>query len=99
MARLLYIESSPRKDRSASIQVAREFLAAYRQSHPSDQVETLDLWAQKLPEFNGDTINAKYAILHGLEHTEAQARALGRQISLQPSHVELRHPLQAQALH
>ena len=75
MARLLYIESSPRKDRSASIQVAREFLAAYRQSHPSDQVETLDLWAQPLPEFNGDTINAKYAVLHGLEHTEAQARA------------------------
>lgn len=75
MPKLLYIESSPRKDRSVSIQVAREFLAAYRQSHPSDPVETLDLWAQPLPEFNGETINAKYAILHGLQHTEAQARA------------------------
>ena len=29
MAKLLYVESSPRKDRSTSIAVARDFLKAY----------------------------------------------------------------------
>ncbi len=82
MAKLLYIESSPRKDRSYSIQVAREFLSVYRQSHPGDAVDTLDLWAQELPEFNGDTINAKYAILHGLQHTDAQARAWNKVVEI-----------------
>lgn len=53
MAKLLYIESSPRKDRSASIDVARTFLDAYRKSHPDDTVQTIDLWKAKLPSFEG----------------------------------------------
>lgn len=72
MAELLYIESSPRKDRSSSIEVAHEFLDAYRKAHPQDQIETLDLWAENLPPFNGDAITGKYAILHGQPHTAEQ---------------------------
>src|SRR6266516_66623 len=75
MARLLYIESSPRKQRSASIEVARHFLEAYRAQHPHDLVETLDLWQTQLPRFDGFTIEAKYAILHGQPHTPEQLRA------------------------
>ena len=75
MARLLHIESSPRKDRSASIELARFFEEEYMKRHPGDRVETLDLWHTKLPEFDGETINAKYAILHGLSHTPAQRKA------------------------
>jgi FMN-dependent NADH-azoreductase len=44
MARLLYIEASPRKDRSASIEAARIPLTGYQKTHPKDVVETLDLW-------------------------------------------------------
>ena len=75
MAKLLYIEASPRKDRSKSIQVARTFLAAYQKSHPDDSIETLDLWATTLPSFNGPAIEAKYAIIQGQAHTPAQAQA------------------------
>ena len=75
MARLLYIEASPRKERSTSIAVAKAFLESYRAFHPDDEVDTWDLWATQLPEFDGDTINAKYQILHGLEHTPAQETA------------------------
>lgn len=75
MARLLYIEASPRKKRSSSIEVAHHFLDAYRQTHPDDHVETLDLWQKELPPFNGDIIDAKYAIVHGQAHTEAQRKA------------------------
>jgi FMN-dependent NADH-azoreductase len=75
MARLLYIEASPRKERSASIEVARAFIDEYERTHPGDAVETLDLWHTSIPEFDGHVIDSKYVILHGLEHTEEQKRA------------------------
>jgi len=65
MPKLLYIEVSPRKERSASIEVAQSFLTTYQEGNTDSQIETLDLWDLKLPEFDGDTINAKYAVMHG----------------------------------
>lgn len=75
MARLLYIEASPRKERSASIQVAKAFIDEYKRTHPEDAVDFLDLWATQLPEFDGQVIDSKYVILHGLEHTSEQKQA------------------------
>ena len=75
MSRLLHVEASPRKERSSSLHVARAFLDAYREAHPAESVETLDLWSIELPEFDGDTIDAKYRILHGQQHTPAEAEA------------------------
>ena len=75
MATLLYIESSPRKERAASIAVARRFLDAYRRRNPQDVIESLDLWAMKLPLLNGSTLDAKDAILHGQPDTPQQANA------------------------
>ena len=65
MARLLYIESSPRKERSKSIEVSKAFIESYKAEHPSDEVVTLDLWEKELPAFDGYTIDAKYQVLHG----------------------------------
>jgi len=75
MAKLLYIESSPRKDRSASINISKAFLEEYEKSHSGDSVEILDLWANELVPFDGDVINAKYSILHGESPAEAQTKA------------------------
>jgi len=75
MAKLLYLESSPRKERSHSIAVAQSFLEAYQAANPNDEIDRWDLWATDLPPFDGDTINAKYAILHGQDHTPEQAAA------------------------
>lgn len=75
MSKLLHIESSPRKDRSSSIQVARAFLDEYRRTHPGDTVETLDLWKTDLPRFDGPVIDSKYVILHGKQHTPEQKKA------------------------
>ncbi len=82
MAKLLYIESSPRKDRSASIEIAKEFLRVYEKTNPDDEIEILDLWSAPLPEFDGDTINAKYRILHGQEHTPGEADAWGAVVKI-----------------
>jgi FMN-dependent NADH-azoreductase len=75
MSKLLHIEASPRAARSASVSVAQHFLDAYRAKHPGDTVETLDLWQTKLPEFDGATINAKYAVLHGQQPTGDEVAA------------------------
>jgi FMN-dependent NADH-azoreductase len=75
MSKLLHIQSSPREQRSASVAIARRFIDAYRAKNPGDTIETLDLWKTSLPEFNGATIDAKYAVLHGDKPTGAQASA------------------------
>jgi FMN-dependent NADH-azoreductase len=75
MAKLLYIEASPRKSRSKSIEVANTFLDALRSAHPALEVDTLDLWSTELPQFDGSVVEAKYAILHGQPHTTEQAQA------------------------
>jgi FMN-dependent NADH-azoreductase len=75
MAKLLYVEASPRKERSASIEVCRAFLEAYRAAHCDDQIETLDVWALELPTFDNHALTAKYAGLGGITLTAQQARA------------------------
>lgn len=75
MSKLLYIEVSPRKDRSASIEVAQSFVSAFSEKDTNNTVETLDLWNTVLPEFDGDTINAKYRVLHGEDPTPEEIAA------------------------
>ena len=77
MPMLLYIEASPRKDRSASIEVSRAFLEAYRAANPHDEIETLDIWASELPSFNGEALAAKYAGLNGTPLTTEQKTVWG----------------------
>jgi len=72
---LLYVEASPRKDRSASIEVAQSFVSAFLEKDASNTVETLDLWNIVLPQFDGDTINAKYRVMHGEDPTPDEISA------------------------
>jgi FMN-dependent NADH-azoreductase len=75
MAKLLYIECSPRKQTSASIEVCRAFLDAYRTANPADTIQTLDIWDLAMPELDGDALAAKYAGLSGTAATPAQKSA------------------------
>ncbi|MCB1747743.1 MAG: NAD(P)H-dependent oxidoreductase [Gammaproteobacteria bacterium] len=77
MARLLYVEASPRKGRSHSITVAEAFIEAYAAAHPGDTVDRLDLWNADLPRFDGAMLDAKYAILHGQAPSTAEQAAWG----------------------
>jgi len=58
--RLLNIQSSPRGPKSVSIAVADAFLAAYLRANPTVDVDTLNVWDEKLPDFDGEAIGAKY---------------------------------------
>lgn len=75
MAKLLYIEVSPRKDRSASIDVAQSYISKFLATSTENCVETLDLWNLALPEFDGDILNAKYRVLHGENPTDQEIAA------------------------
>src|SRR5437660_442512 len=108
--RLLNIETSPRGSRSASIAVTSAFLEAYRQVCPGVMVDTLNVWKEKLPDFDQEAIGAKYK--RRLQATDgpgrnrrlAQNPGAGSTLSASGPHrarrayVELCLPLQAQAI-
>jgi len=75
MSKLLHIQASPRTERSYSRAVTDAFVEAYRQSHPEDEVEVVDIFKMDLPAFDGTAVDAKYTILHGKEHSEQEAAA------------------------
>jgi len=75
MAKVLYIKGSPMEERSYSNKVADEFLSAYKESHPDDIIDTMDLWKEKLPEFDITAASGKYKIMGGKEHSEEEKKA------------------------
>jgi FMN-dependent NADH-azoreductase len=58
MTRLLYIEASPRGERSASAAAAQAALDAFRAADPDAEIDRYDLWSEPLPEFDGGAMNA-----------------------------------------
>ena len=76
MATLLYIKASPRSDTdSYSNAAAKAFLDRYRATHPADQVVTMDVSHDALPEFLDVAAAGKYKIMRGLPHSPAEAAA------------------------
>lgn len=75
MARVLNIQASPRGERSKSISVTKAFIEAYIESHPDVQIDTLNLFAEDIPAFDGLAVQAKYTILHGKEHSAEELEA------------------------
>jgi len=72
MKRILYIEGSPRKSRSHSIKIAKEYLNKCKENKNDVDIKTLDLWSLNLPDFDGDMMDAKYATIAGTDPSEAQ---------------------------
>ncbi len=75
MSKLLYIQASPRADRSYSRKVADSFVEAYREKHRGAEILTVDIFKKDLPPFDGEALNAKYRILHGEKLTEAERKS------------------------
>ncbi len=75
MSKLLYIQASPRGERSYCIRAADAFIEAYKKEHPDDQIVTLNVFNENIPAFDGFTVQAKYAVMHGQEHSKEQLKA------------------------
>ncbi len=75
MAKVLYIQASPRGQRSKSIQVADAFMDAYKAVHPGDTVDVMNLFTCKLPEFDAVAVQGKYNIMQGKAFSEQEKKA------------------------
>lgn len=75
MNRLLYIEASPRKERSRSAMVADRFLARLKERYPALSVERLDVFDIDLPAFDQDAVAGRYHLLAGNAVDPEQADA------------------------
>jgi len=59
MTKLLHIQASPRGADSKSNEIARARIETLRQTHRGLVVDTIDLWREPLPEFEGNSAAAK----------------------------------------
>lgn len=71
MAKLLHLSCSPRPD-SESSGGARVFLDGFRQARPDWEIDVVDLWHERLPEFVGPIVEAKYARMMAETFNDAQ---------------------------
>ncbi|POR50838.1 FMN-dependent NADH-azoreductase [Bosea psychrotolerans] len=65
MTKLLFIKASPRGSASRSVAVAEAYLSALRTSRPDIEIDVIDLWQEDLPEFDGNSSNAKLTVIKG----------------------------------
>lgn len=75
MSKLLYIKASPRGIDSKSGAVADAYLTALREQLPDLAVDTLDLSTDRIPDFDGDKVAAKMAVIMGQAHEGRQKTA------------------------
>lgn len=75
MTKVLFVNSSPRAERAYSGRAAQAFFEVYRATNPNDEIETLNLWDTELPNFDGDMLTAKYAVMRQEKFTKAQQQA------------------------
>lgn len=71
MAKLLHLSCSPRAD-SFSSAAARVFLDSFRQARPDWDIDVVDLWRERMPEFSGPIAEAKYVRMNGQAFDDAQ---------------------------
>ncbi|MBR0849132.1 NAD(P)H-dependent oxidoreductase [Bradyrhizobium diazoefficiens] len=74
MAKLLHLSCSPRPD-SESSALARVFLDGFRKARPDWDIDVVDIWRDRMPEFEGPIVAAKYARMKAQAFDEAQRAA------------------------
>jgi hypothetical protein len=80
--KLLKVQSSPRGESSDSITLTKLFIKACKFANNSIVVDTLNVWHERLPEFDYEAIGAKYKAVKHETMTEAESRVWERIQSL-----------------
>ena len=75
MRKLLFIKASPRGAQSKAIQIAQTYLAAVIENQPYLEIDTLNLWTEDLPAFDGNKVAAKMNIITGQGQNAAEQTA------------------------
>ena len=69
MRNLLYVNASPRGEKSESRAIADAFLAEVLEREPDTPLDVMDLWSEPLPVFGGQGVEAKMTVFAGQEPT------------------------------
>jgi FMN-dependent NADH-azoreductase len=80
--RLLDIQSSPRGESSDSIALTKSFIVACKSRSSSVDVDTLNVWHERLPDFDSETIGAKYKAVKHEAMSEPESKVWERIQSL-----------------
>jgi FMN-dependent NADH-azoreductase len=75
MTTLLYIKGSPRGADSQSSRVAAAYLKALAEQNANLTIDTLDVWEENLPAYDGNRAAAKMSILTGQDQSGSQRSA------------------------
>lgn len=78
MSQILYITANPKSENeSFSLSVGREFINAYRQINPNDQIVELDLYKINIPEIDADVFSGWGKLQQGtaFEHLSAEEKS------------------------
>lgn len=75
---LLKIDASPRGSKSNSLALTNAFVTAYRDAVPSLTVDAMNVWDEKLPEFDNPAIDAKYKGVAGTAMNDAETSVWNR---------------------
>jgi len=73
--KVLYVQASPRGERSHSTHVAEAFLDEFKAKNPEGEIIVRNVFDMALPEFDGELITGKYNIMRGQEHSADVANA------------------------
>ena len=76
--RLLDVQSSPRGESSDSIALTESFITACKSKSDSIVVDTLNVWHERLPDFDYEAIGAKYKAVKHETMTEAESNIWDR---------------------
>ena len=76
--KVLDIQSSPRGESSDSIALTKSFIVACKSKSSSVVVDTLNVWQQRLPDFDYEAIGAKYKAVKHETMTEAESNVWDR---------------------
>jgi FMN-dependent NADH-azoreductase len=80
--KFLEIRSSPRGESSDSIALTKSFIEACKSQNTSIVTDALNVWDERLPEFDHQTIGAKYKAVKHQTMTDAEANVWERIQSL-----------------
>ena len=72
MSKVLYIETSPRKIFSRSIEVSKYFLDLYKKKYPNDSIRVFNLWKEKLPVYNEELVVERYRIMEQKDYVSGK---------------------------
>ena len=72
--KFLEIQSSPRGESSDSITLTKSFIGACQSRNSSIIVDTLNVWHERLPEFDYEAIGAKYKAVKHETMTDAESK-------------------------